>query len=98
MLYSPCWDPDLVRDDVRSYLLEHLGDPDGVLIADETGFVKKGTCSAGVQRRRDRLSFAAGARRPKLINSMGSKAVGCRRRRQPDTTTVRFPAGRAISW
>jgi SRSO17 transposase len=50
MLYSPCWDPHLVRDDTRGYLVEHLGDPDGVLIADDTGFVKKGTRSAGVQR------------------------------------------------
>jgi SRSO17 transposase len=50
MLYSPCWDPHLVRDDVRDYLVEHLGDPGGVLIADDTGFVKKGTRSAGVQR------------------------------------------------
>ena len=50
MLYSPCWDPHLVRDDIRDYLVEHLGDPDGVLIADDTGFVKKGVRSAGVQR------------------------------------------------
>jgi hypothetical protein len=42
MLYSPCWDPHLVRDDVRDYVVEHLGDPDGVLIGDDTGFVKKG--------------------------------------------------------
>jgi SRSO17 transposase len=35
---------------VRDYVIEHLGDRDGVLIADETGFVKKGTRSAGVQR------------------------------------------------
>ncbi|GAA0453620.1 hypothetical protein Ade02nite_01860 [Paractinoplanes deccanensis] len=50
MLYSPCWGPDLVRDDIRGYLVEHLGDPEGVLIADDTGFVKKGVRSAGVQR------------------------------------------------
>jgi SRSO17 transposase len=50
MLYSPCWDPEAVRDDVRDYLIDHLGDPGGVLIADETGFVKKGVRSAGVQR------------------------------------------------
>jgi len=50
MLYSPCWDPDLVRDDVRDYLMGHLGDPSGVLIADDTGFIKKGVRSAGVQR------------------------------------------------
>jgi SRSO17 transposase len=50
MLQSPCWDPDEVRDDVRSYVVEHLGDADGVLVGDETGFLKKGTKSAGVQR------------------------------------------------
>lgn len=50
MLYSPCWDSDRVRDDVRDYVVDHLGDPDGVLIADDTGFVKKGVRSAGVQR------------------------------------------------
>jgi SRSO17 transposase len=49
-LQSPTWDPDLVRDDVRDYVVEHVGDPDGVLVADETGFLKKGVRSAGVQR------------------------------------------------
>jgi SRSO17 transposase len=44
------WDVDGVRDDVRGYVTEHLGDKDGVLIADDTGFLKKGTRSAGVQR------------------------------------------------
>ena len=44
------WDVDGVRDDVRGYVVEHLGDRDGVLIADDTGFLKKGTRSAGVQR------------------------------------------------
>jgi SRSO17 transposase len=50
LLRTACWDADLVRDDVRGYVAEHLGHRDGVLIADETGFVKKGSCSAGVQR------------------------------------------------
>ena len=36
------WDVDGVRDDVRDYVIEHLGDPDGVLIADDTGFPEKG--------------------------------------------------------
>lgn len=49
-LQSPAWDPNLVRDDLRDYVVEHLGQPDGVLIADETGFLKKGVRSAGVQR------------------------------------------------
>jgi SRSO17 transposase len=44
------WDVDGVRDDVRGYVVEHLGDRDGVLIADDTGFLKKGVRSAGVQR------------------------------------------------
>jgi SRSO17 transposase len=44
------WDTREVRDDVRDYVVENLGDPGGVLIADETGFLKKGTRSAGVQR------------------------------------------------
>ena len=36
------WDIDGVRDDVRGYVIEQLGEPDGVLIADDTGFLKKG--------------------------------------------------------
>jgi len=50
LLRSADWDTREVRDDVRDYVLENLGDPGGVLIADETGFLKKGTRSAGVQR------------------------------------------------
>jgi SRSO17 transposase len=50
MLYSPCWDPDAVRDDLRGYVVEQLGDRRGVLVGDDTGFVKKGSRSAGVQR------------------------------------------------
>ncbi len=44
------WDADAVRDDLHHYVAEHLGHPDGVLIVDETGFLKKGVKSAGVQR------------------------------------------------
>jgi SRSO17 transposase len=44
------WDADAVRDDVRDYVVEHLGDAAGVLVVDETGFLKKGTKSAGVAR------------------------------------------------
>jgi SRSO17 transposase len=44
------WDPDAVRDDLRDYIVESLGDPDAVLVLDETGFLKKGTKSAGVAR------------------------------------------------
>ena len=44
------WDPDEVREDLRGYVVEHLGDPGAVLVVDETGFLKKGVKSAGVQR------------------------------------------------
>ena len=44
------WDPETARDDLRGYVLEHMGVPEGVLVIDETGFLKKGTHSAGVAR------------------------------------------------
>ena len=44
------WDADGVRDDLRGYVTEYLGDPDAVLVVDETGDLKKGTVTAGVQR------------------------------------------------
>src|SRR5688500_6110671 len=50
LLNAAAWDADAVRDDLRAYVVEHLGDPTAVLIDDETGFLKKGTKSVGVQR------------------------------------------------
>lgn len=50
MLQSSCWSPDEVRDDVRDLVVAGLGDAHAVLVADETGFLKKGTRSARVQR------------------------------------------------
>jgi SRSO17 transposase len=50
LLAAADWDADLVRDDLRAYVVEQLGDPAGVLIVDETGFVKKGAKSVGVAR------------------------------------------------
>ncbi|MHA6765427.1 IS701 family transposase [Streptacidiphilus sp. PAMC 29251] len=44
------WDADAVRDDVRGFVVESIGARDAVLIGDDTGFLKKGTKSAGVQR------------------------------------------------
>jgi SRSO17 transposase len=44
------WDADQLRDDLREYVVDHLGQEDGVLIVDETGFLKKGAMSAGVAR------------------------------------------------
>jgi SRSO17 transposase len=51
LLNSAKWDADEVRDDLRSYAVEHLADEEtGVLIVDETGFLKKGEKSVGVAR------------------------------------------------
>ena len=44
------WDADAVRDELRIYSMQHLGEPHGVLVLDETGFLKKGRHSAGVAR------------------------------------------------
>src|SRR5215208_1474183 len=51
LLNSAKWDADAVRDDLREYVVEHLADEhSGILIADETGFLKKGKKSVGVAR------------------------------------------------
>jgi SRSO17 transposase len=51
LLNSARWDADAVRDDLRDYVFEHLGDEEsGVLVVDETGFLKKGEKSVGVAR------------------------------------------------
>jgi SRSO17 transposase len=50
LLNAARWGADAVRDDLRAYVAEHLGHPEGVLVVDETGFLKKGAKSAGVQR------------------------------------------------
>jgi SRSO17 transposase len=51
LLNSARWDADEVRDDLREYVLEHLAEEaSGVLIVDETGFLKKGEKSVGVAR------------------------------------------------
>lgn len=50
LLRKARWDADEVRDDLRNYVVEYLAEPDGVLIVDETGFIKKGKKSVGVQR------------------------------------------------
>ena len=50
LLYNYRWDADQVRDDLRDYVVEHLADANGVLVVEETGFLKKGDKSVGVQR------------------------------------------------
>ncbi len=50
LLGRALWDADALRDDVRPYVVEHLGAPEAVLVVDETGLLKKGQHSAGVAR------------------------------------------------
>src|SRR5579859_6282413 len=50
LLAGARWDADAVRDDLRAYVMEQLGDPRAVLVIDETGFLKQGTKSVGVKR------------------------------------------------
>src|SRR5207237_6928173 len=50
LLNNALWDADAVRDDLREYVVEHLGEEQAVLVVDETGFLKKGTKSVGVKR------------------------------------------------
>ena len=50
LLNTAVWDVDGVRDDLRDYVGEYMGDPNGTLVIDETGFLKKGTKSVGVKR------------------------------------------------
>jgi SRSO17 transposase len=50
VLDRSAWNAAAVRDDLRAFVMADLGDPDGVLVVDETGFLKKGTKSCGVAR------------------------------------------------
>jgi len=50
LLSAAVWDEAGVRDDLRGYVLEHFADPGAVLVVDETGDVKRGTLTVGVQR------------------------------------------------
>jgi SRSO17 transposase len=50
LLARASWDADAVRDDLRDYVIDAFGDPGAILVVDETGDVKKGTATVGVQR------------------------------------------------
>lgn len=50
LLNNALWNADEVCDDLREYIVEHMGEENAVLVVDETGFLKKGTKSAGVKR------------------------------------------------
>jgi SRSO17 transposase len=87
------WNADAVRDDLRDYVVEHLGADAAVLVVDETGFLKKGSKSAGVGRQYSGtagriencqigvfLAYAAPAGRTFLDRELGFVAgAGCDR-------------------
>jgi SRSO17 transposase len=50
LLYRADWDADTARDRVQGFVAETFGDPDGIGVVDETGILKKGAGSVGVQR------------------------------------------------
>ncbi len=50
LLARAVWDTDGLRDDLRAHVVDHLGDADAVLVVDETGDLKKGSTTVGVQR------------------------------------------------
>ena len=50
LLNRAVWESDQVRDQLQAYVREMSGDPDGIYVLDETGFLKKGKKSVGVQR------------------------------------------------
>jgi SRSO17 transposase len=82
LLNRSLWDPDAMRDDLFAYVAEHFGPDDGVLIVDETGFLKKGVNTAGVQRQYSgttgrtencqRGVFLAYMPKPRLVPGSGS--------------------------
>jgi SRSO17 transposase len=50
LLYRAHWDADVARDVLQQFVIETFGDEDGIGVVDETGFLKKGDQSVGVQR------------------------------------------------
>ncbi len=68
LLYSTKWDADAARDELQRFVIEVFGDPEGIGVVDETGYLKKGTKSAGVQRQ---YSGTAG-KRQRTVRSVSS--------------------------
>src|SRR3712207_6318036 len=67
------WDADALRDIVREYVVETLAEPDGVLVVDETGFLKQGKASCGVARQ---YNGAGGQTTHRSIWGLSSHRVG----------------------
>jgi SRSO17 transposase len=59
-LHSARWDADAVRDELQRFVIEELGDLEAIAIVDDTGSIKKGGKSVGVQRQYSRRARCAG--------------------------------------
>ena len=71
LLYRVPWDADAARDRLQEFVIETFGDPEGIGIVDETGFLKKGTHSVGVARQ---YSGTAGKRENSQVATVLSEA------------------------
>src|ERR1700730_7807673 len=80
LLAAARWDADAVRDDLRGYVIEHLGRADAVLV-DETGAVKKGTARAGVPRQYSGTAGRVENCQVAVFLSYASPVSGCSERR-----------------
>jgi SRSO17 transposase len=105
LLATAGWDPDRIRDDLRAYVVEHLGDPGAVLVVDETGFLKKGTTSVGSSTRtRARLarsttaSSASSSRTPAPGGGRSSTGSCTCPRAGPMTRRGAEPRGSLSRW
>ena len=85
------WDADALRDRVRADVIEALGDRDGVLVVDETGFLKKGEHSVGVARQ---YSGTAGRIENSTWEAMPRSAWPMRPTIVPPITREPFLSGR----
>ncbi len=77
LLAGAKWQPDDVRDDLQQYVADQLGEDDGVLVIDDTGFIKKGTTSAGVQRQYSGTAGRTENCQIGVFAAYASRADGC---------------------
>ena len=80
VLDRSAWDADEVRDDLRASVAAELGDPDGVLVVDETGFLKKGIKSAPLCVKSGRWRIRSRPRGERFRASRGAPALRLARR------------------
>ncbi len=71
------WDADALRDDLQTYVAAQLGHQEGVLILDDTGFMKKGTTSTGVQRQCSGTAGACTSISVRCTGVGGTLGYGC---------------------